>query len=151
MGGYGSLRNGMIYNDVFGHVIAISPALLTKDISDPEFRPRMPGVTRSYLESVFGDLSTVTDRDVDVFWLSKKMKDDGAVFPSLYFACGANDRLIYESRRFHAHLTELGVPHVFEEGPGTHDELFFEPHMLRGFDRLDLDRLPETINPLWVD
>jgi S-formylglutathione hydrolase FrmB len=151
MGGYGSLRNGMKYSDVFGHVIAIAPAIILSEVTGPEFRPSIQGVELGYYESVFGDLSTAHERDVDVFWLSKKMKDEGTVFPNIYFACGRNDKLVFENRRFHAHLEELGVPHVYEEGPGTHDELYFEPHLMAGFARLDLDRLPEMKNPLWVD
>lgn len=151
MGGYGSLRNGMKYNDVFGHIVAISPAIIFNEIIGPEFKPSIPGVGMGYYESVFGDISKVTESDVDIFWLAKKMKDEGAEFPSIYHACGANDILVNESRRFHAHLTELGVPHVYDEGPGTHDGLFFEPHMAEGFLRLDLDRLPDMPNPFWVD
>jgi enterochelin esterase-like enzyme len=59
--------------------------------------------------------------------------------------------LVFESRRLHSHLTELGVPHVYEEAPGTHDEFFFEPHLTTGFARLDLDRTSEMPNPFWVD
>jgi S-formylglutathione hydrolase FrmB len=151
MGGYGSLRNGMKYNDVFGHVVAIAPAIILNEVTGPDFNPSIPGVALGYYESVFGDLKTANERDVSVFWLSKKMKDEGAEFPDIYFACGANDRLVYENRRFHAHLTELGIPHVYEEAPGTHDELFFDPYLMAGFARLDLDRLPVMQNPLWVD
>jgi S-formylglutathione hydrolase FrmB len=151
MGGYGSIRNGMKYNDIFGHIVAISPAIILDEFTGPEFRPTIPGATYGYYESVFGDLDTVMQRDVDVFWLSQKMKDEGAVFPDIYIACGSNDRLVFESRRFHEHLALLGVPHVFDEAPGTHDELFFDPHLMKGFERLDLDRLPEMPNPLWTD
>jgi len=151
MGGYGSLRNGMKYNDVFGHVIAISSALILNEVTGPDFKPSIPGAQPGYYETVFGDLSTAKERDVDVFWLSTKMKEGGDVFPNIYFACGANDMLVYENRRFHAHLTQLGVAHVYEEGPGTHDDLFCYPHLLDGFSRLDLDRLPVMKNPFWVD
>jgi len=151
MGGYGSLRNGLKYNDVFGHVVAIAPAIILHEITGPEFRPTIQGVQLGYYESVFGDLSTARERDVDVFWLSEKMKNEGAEFPNIYIACGANDKLVFENRRFHAHLMELGVPHEYVEGAGTHDEFYFEPHLLAGFDRLDLDRMPEMPNPLWVD
>ena len=151
MGGYGAIRNGMKYNEIFGHVVAISPAIILSEIVGPEFRPTIQGATLGYYESVFGDLETVTERDTDVFWLSRKIKEDGANFPSIYIACGSNDVLVFESRRFHAHLTDLGVPHVYDEGPGTHDGLFFEPHLAAGFARLDLDRMPEMQNPLWVD
>ena len=151
MGGYGALRNGLKYNDVFGHVVAISPAIILSDITGAEFRPSIPGVTRGYYESVFGDLDTATGRDVDVFWLSEKMKGTNAKFPDIYIACGSNDKLVFENRRFHEHLRGLGVPHVYEERPGTHDDLFFKPHLEAGFSRIELDRQPEPPNPFWVD
>ena len=151
MGGYGSLRNGMKYSDVFGHIVAISPAIIINELTGPEFRPSIQGTIPGYYESVFGNLDTVTERDVDIFWLSQKMKNEGAIFPSIYIACGANDKLVFENRRFHAHLTQLGIPHVYEEKPGTHDAFFFDPHLAAGFARLDLDRIPELQNPLWVD
>ena len=151
MGGYGSLRNGLKYNDVFGHIVGVSPAIILNEITGPEFKPTIQGATLGYYESVFGDLSTANNRDIDIFWLSKKMKDEGSVFPDIYFACGSNDVLVFENRRFHAHLTELGVPHVYEESPGTHDRFFFDPHLEAGFNRIDLDRLPEVKNPLWTD
>ena len=151
MGGYGSLRNGMKYNDVFGHIVAISPAIIFNEFESDEFQPTIQGTTPEYYEAIFGDLSTVTRRDVDVFWLSRKMKEEGAGFPDIYMACGTNDKLVFETRRFHGHLTELGVPHIYEEGPGTHDEVFFDSHLMAGFARIDLDRAPELPNPLWVD
>jgi len=151
MGGYGSLRNGLKYNDVFGHIVAIAPALIFDEFNNPDVGPSIPGTTPGYFESVFGDLSTVTERDTDVFWLSEKMKAEGARFPSIYFACGSNDKLVFESRRFAEHLTKLGIEHTYEEAPGTHDELFFDPYMEAGFAKLDLDRPPVMPNPLWVD
>ena len=151
MGGYGSLRNGLKYNDVFGYIVAISPAIILNEITGPEFRPTIQGATIGYYESVFGNLDTVHERDVDVFWLSKRMKENGESFPDIYIACGANDALVFEARRYHEFLTELGVPHVYDECPGTHDELFFDPHLKAGLARLDLDRVPEFRNPLWVD
>jgi S-formylglutathione hydrolase FrmB len=151
MGGYGSIRNGLKYNDVFGHIVAISPAIVLNEFAGPEFRPTIQGATIGYYESVFGDLKTVTERDVDVFWLSQKMKAEKAFFPSIYIACGSNDVLVFENRRFHEHLIMLGVPHEYDECPGTHDELFFDPHLMKGIQRLDLDRLPVMQNPLWTD
>jgi len=151
MGGYGSLRNGLKYNDVFGHIVAIAPALVLNEVTGPEFKPSIPGTRPGYYESVFGDLSTANERDVSVFWLAEKRKDEGAVFPSIYIACGSNDALVFENRRLHAFLTELGISHEYVEKPGTHDELFFTPHLMEGFDRIDLDRLPKMPNPLWVD
>jgi len=151
MGGSGALRNGLKCSDIFGHIISISPAIVTENIADPGYKSSTPTLTRGFFESVFGDLNGITGSNLDIYWLSQELKRSGVEFPSIYIACGANDRLIYETRRFHAHLNELGIVHDFDEAPGTHDELFFEPHLMRGFDRLDLDRLPVMQNPFWVD
>jgi len=152
MGGYGALRNGLKYNDTFGHIVAISPAIITSGLKDSTDEPNPIGATRGYYESVFGDLSTATQRDIDICWLSEKMKREGASCPNIYLACGSNDNLVFESRRLHEHLTSLGITHVYEEGPGTHDDLFFDPHMAAGFAQIkNLDRPPEMPNPFWVD
>jgi len=151
MGGYGAIRNGLKYHDVFSHIIGISPALILNEVVGPNAKPIIPGTKRGYFESVFGDLETAFERDVNVFWLAEKLKKEGAAFPDIYFACGSNDVLVFENRRFHELLTKLDIPHVFDEGPGTHDENFFDPHLMKGFDRIALDRNPEPPNPFWVD
>jgi S-formylglutathione hydrolase FrmB len=151
MGGYGALRNGLKYNDVFGHIVALSPAIITNQLDASTDEPNEVGATRAFYESVFGDLKKATESDMDLIWLSSHLAAAGTDFPDLYFACGWNDKLVFESRRLHEHLCSLGVPHVYEEGPGTHDSDFFDPHLLRGLDRLDLDRAPKVQNPFWMD
>ena len=151
MGGYGSLRNGLKYSDTFGHIVAISPAIILNEITGPDFRPTIHGETIGYYESVFGSISEVLESDMNIFKLAKDLKSEGSAFPDIYIACGSNDVLVYETRRFHNHLSELKIPHVYDEGPGTHDELFFGPHLSAGIARIDLDRLPEFRNPLWTD
>lgn len=151
MGGFGALRNGMKYNDVFGHIIAISPAIVTPELQSATNEPNHVGTTRGFFESVFGNLDQVAESDMDLQWLARKRHSEKAALPSIYFACGYNDMLVHESRRFHAHLKALDIPHTYEEGPGTHDPLFFNPHLLRGLDRLELEGIPELPNPFWID
>ena len=151
MGGYGSLRNGIKYSDVFGYIVAISPAIILNEFKSPDSPQSIPDTTLGFFESVFGDIETANERDVDIFWLSEKKKEAGDEFPDIYIACGSNDKLVFENRRFHKRLTELGVPHVYKESPGTHDELFFDPHLMEGFERIDLDRAPVLQNPFWTD
>ena len=151
MGGYGALRNGLKYNDVFGYIVAIAPAIIIDEIAAPRFRPGLPGVSKGFYEYVFGDLETVIGSDVDIFWLTEKLKNDLAPIPDIYFACGSNDKLVFENRRFHNHLADLGVRHVYDEAPGTHDELFFMPHLLAGLSGIELNRTQEPPNPYWID
>lgn len=151
MGGYGALRNGLKYNEVFGHIIAISPAIVTNELAVATDEPNHVGATRGFFESVFGDLSKVSDSDMDLHWLVKKLHAEKVKFPQIYFACGSNDILVHESRRLDAVLNALGIAHTYEEGPGTHDPLFFNPHLRHALELLDIDRPPILPNPFWMD
>lgn len=151
MGGYGALRNGLKYNGVFGHIIGISPAIVTQELKTATDEPNHVGATRGFFESVFGDLTKVNDSDMDLHWLIDNLHEVNAVFPDIYLACGCNDMLVFESRRLHGHLNDLGVAHTYEEGPGTHDPLFFNPHLQGALNRLDLNRPPVLPNPFWID
>ncbi len=151
MGGYGALRNGLKYHDVFGHIIGLSPAIIIHELAGATEAPNEVGASRAFYRGVFGDLDTATQRDVDLHWLAQKLRDEGAEFPEIYYCCGSNDMLVHASRRLHETFERLGVEHVFEEGPGTHEGPFFYPHLKRALDRLDLDRPPVMENPFWID
>ncbi len=150
MGGYGSLYNGMKYADTFGHIIGISPANIIHELADSTEEPNNVGATRGFYESVFGDLSKANESELSLPFLARSMKAERKEFPDIYFACGYNDMLIFANREFHRVLNELGVEHVFEEGPGTHEPLFFEPHLKAGLDRV-VPPMPPFPNPFWIE
>lgn len=151
MGGYGAIRNGLKYSDTFGHIIGISPALIMDQLTSSSDEPNMIGVTRGYFERVFGDLSIVTETDANPEVLAKKLKSSGKTVPDIYFACGKNDILVLASRKFSGFLKELGIPHIYEESPGTHDSAFFDPCLTKALARLPLNRLPQMPNPFWYE
>lgn len=151
MGGFGAMRNGLKYSDTFGHIIGISPALIIDQLASTGDEPNMIGVTRGYFERVFGDLNIVTETDANPEVLAKKLKSSGKTVPDIYFACGKNDILVLASRKFSIFLNDLNIPHCYEESPGTHDSVFFDPCLKRALERLPLDRLPPMPNPFWID
>lgn len=50
----------------------------------------------------------------------------GDSLPPLRFDCGVDDQLIEENRALHAALDARGIPHVYEEYPGTHEWAYWE-------------------------
>ncbi len=150
MGGYGAIRNGLKYNDTFGHIVGISPALVY-DGAGAAPEGSGSGIHRGYFEMVFGDLSKVMESDMNPAVLAKKILDTGGPVPNLYFATGFNDMLVFTARKLHKELEAIGFPHFYEEGPGSHEGAFFEPHMLAGLERCGLEKRPEFRNPFWVD
>ena len=53
----------------------------------------------------------------------------GEALPPLRFDCGIDDQLITENRALHAALEARGIPHVYEEYPGTHEWAYWEAHV----------------------
>lgn len=151
MGGFGAMRNGLKYSDTFGHIISISPALITEQLPAATDAPNLIGVTRGYFESVFGDLETAVLSDLNPAVLAKELSESGSPFPNTYLACGKNDVLVLGSRKFSGLLDSLGVKHCYEEGPGTHDSAFFDLYLKRGVERLGLSIAPPPQNPFWFE
>ncbi len=151
MGGFGALRNGLKYADVFGHIIGCSPAMIINDLTKENKISTVTGCTLPYYRSVFGNLEKVPESDMSPFWLAEQMKNSGTKFPNIFFGCGYNDLLVTPNRDLHNKFDELNIPHVYKEYPGTHDPLVFEPCLKDGLDRLPLDKLPVMPNPFWID
>lgn len=151
MGGFGALINGMRFHDTFGHIVAISPALVKYDIANSTDEPNPVGATRGFFASVFGDLDKYPESENNPAVLAARLKAEGAQLPSIYLACGRNDMLVMPSRELHGDLLKLGVAHMYVEGPGTHENIFFFPHLRHGLSYIDLDRVPAFPNPFWID
>ena len=152
MGGYGALYNGLRHNDVFGHVIALSSALVVETAVTSTDEPNMMGTNRGYFEDVFGDLGKVMESDKNLEVLAKEVKNSGSPLPDLYIACGYNDMLVYSNRKLSNYLNEIGYGHVYEEGAGTHDWVFWNSFLKRGLDRLNLaPEMEAMVPPFWVD
>lgn len=123
MGGYGALRTGLLYPQVFGYAGGLSSALLTQDIEgqvgDGAFFRR-----RDFLTAAFGrDLKGIGETSHDVMWLSHHVKGP---MPRLYLACGQQDGLLPLSRALHADWEKQGIAHCYEEHEGNHEWAFWE-------------------------
>ncbi len=114
MGGYGAMKIGLKYPDLFGAVASHSGALDILARRDESLCPE--------LAVIFPDGPRP---DEDPFALAARPGRK----PALYFDCGVDDFLLEDNRRFHAHLTELGVAHTYKEFPGTHCWEYWDTHL----------------------
>ena len=69
----------------------------------------------------------VSGDDYDVEVVAARL--ERATLPALAFDCGVDDHLIADSRRFHARLEVLGLPHVYAEHPGAHTWDYWDRHL----------------------
>ena len=151
MGGYGTLYNSLKHGSVFGHAIALStPVKVIRFESEHE--PKDVGFmqTPGYFKTLHGDLAKVYETDRNIAVLANQVIDSGKPVTDLYIACGYNDSLVPENRELHEKLRDIGFPHVYEEGPGTHDWPFWIDFIRRGLvHALGEPMIPQ--HPFWVE
>lgn len=120
MGGYGAMKLGLKYPEMFASVAAHSSAFSITKI--PEQRNDLePEVRRIYGEN-YGH-----GGDDDCFALARNA--DQSTLPALRFDCGDEDFLIESNRLFHKHLTDIGIAHEYAEHPGIHNWAYWDEHV----------------------
>lgn len=140
MGGYGAVRNGLKYHDMYSHIAGLSTATVVDGIDKrtndtPYYLHR-----RDFAESIFGDLSKVEDSDKNPRWLAEKLAAEKVDLPKIYLACGTDDSLLEGNRKLRDDLRSAGADVTYEEGPGGHEWNFWDAYIRRVLDWLPLDR-----------
>ncbi len=146
MGGFGAIRNGLKYNDTFGCIAGLSSALVLEGVDQRTNEVPFFLESRSYAESCFGDLSKLTESDMNPKWLVKKLLDEKADIPKIYMACGTSDSLFNANKEFYNYLTNLGITATFVEGSGAHEWDFWNTYIKKVLDWLPLERNGMGIN-----
>jgi S-formylglutathione hydrolase FrmB len=119
MGGYGALRLALGYPAVFGSASSHSGALM--------HGTRRPQETALWeYDQVFG--ANPMGSDHDLLKLAESARASGTL-PRIRFDCGISDPLLRDNRDFHGALTELHVPHEYEEFAGGHDWDYWDLHV----------------------
>ncbi|MCB0670195.1 MAG: prolyl oligopeptidase family serine peptidase [Saprospiraceae bacterium] len=114
MGGYGALRLGMIYPDLFSGISAHSAITDLQDYQtfiDEDFH--------NYLSPELIEGASI----LDIAILNRSH------LPPFRFDCGDQDRLIESNRRLNRQLTDAGIPHDYREFPGIHNYEYWTEHI----------------------
>jgi S-formylglutathione hydrolase FrmB len=123
MGGFGAMKLGLKYPDLFCSIGAHSSAM--------EAARALPdwGDIRAELRHIFGPLrkNNTHRENSDPFALAEKLPPQRA--PAIYFDCGTEDGLLEGNRRLAKHLTRLGIAHEYREFPGAHDWGYWDEHL----------------------
>jgi S-formylglutathione hydrolase FrmB len=107
-GGHAAVRLGLKHPDRFCSVVSHSGAFYD----------------REEVKDLHGDEKALEAYDI---WQVRP----GERRPRIHLDCGTDDFFIGHNRRFHQHLTDLGVAHTYEEFPGGHSWEYWN-------DRLDV-------------
>ncbi|MDR2606632.1 MAG: acetylesterase [Oscillospiraceae bacterium] len=153
MGGFGALYNGLKYYKTFGHIIALSSAIVTYEAKYSTADANPLGVNRAYFSTVFGNLDELdsSDKNLDILSEHTLAAAKAEALPlDVFFACGENDSLVQANRLLHRHMKKIGFEHVYEEAPGTHEWSFWDKFLRRGVERLyPLPKIDGAMMPFW--
>jgi S-formylglutathione hydrolase FrmB len=131
MGGYGALRFGFAYPQLFGSVSAQSAALMTESPQELDTAVRAGTPFGRLLAAVYGRPIDVAHwRANDPFVLARKNRAELRKL-AIYFNCGDHDGYGFEigAEGLDRELKEEGIPHEFHLYPGDHSLPYFLSHM----------------------
>lgn len=146
MGGYGAVRNGLKYHETFGCIAGLSVADFIDDIDKRTDDVAFFIESRSYAESVFGDLKKVAESDKNLKWIARKLVEEKAELPKLYIACGLQDSLLPKNQELQDYLKKLGYDVTYEETVGSHEWDFWNRQIKRVLEWLPLEGQQAGIN-----
>lgn len=120
MGGYGALKLGLKYNDTFGHIGAISAALITEDVLT--WRENSGNLLKSkeFAQSCFGDLNKIKCSDNDPKYLIDYLVENKKDIPNIFMAIGADDFLLDFNKDYYEYLKNRDVDATFKIDSGEH-------------------------------
>lgn len=124
MGGYGAIKFGLKYPEMFSLVGSFSGALGAASWTEKEVGTR--GAIAESLITAYGKAESETRRANDIFQMIRAMPQDKVkTLPFIYQDCGTEDFLLANNRDFANLLREKKIPHEYRQLPGRHDWVFW--------------------------
>ncbi len=119
MGGYGAIKLGLKYPQMFASVNSHSGALgMVRDAT-------IKKTLGPELVKIFGPHAEGGSEDP--FTLIEKI--DHGVLPLLRIDCGTDDGLLEQNRSFHQKLEQLHIAHQYQEFAGGHNWAYWDEHV----------------------
>ena len=130
MGGYGALKIGMRNPGEFAGIGGFSSVCDVKEaIKDSD---NVTFTEREKISVLGNDLNLKSDDDL--YHIAEEFSKSGYE-TKIYLSCGNDDFLLDMNKDYEKHLSDMGIPHVFETWEGIHNWKFW---------RESLDRALET-------
>jgi putative tributyrin esterase len=142
MGGYGAIKFGLKYLDLFSIVGSFSGAF------DAPMRTKKSGNNWPSIPAVFGAEDSKTRTENNIFDILRSFDQQKlTAVPYIYFSCGTEDSFITIDRDFDSLLLEKKLPHEFRELPGKHSWDFWD-QQIEEFLRVVRQKLNVPISPV---
>ncbi|PYS87465.1 MAG: hypothetical protein DMF62_12425 [Acidobacteria bacterium] len=128
MGGYGALKFGLKYPQMFSLVGSFSGAIFAPTFTSQSFSvfgqsfsvPFLEIITRTTTDA-FGPPGSASRTENDIFSIVRSTDPERSKsLPFIYLDCGTEDILLQSNREFATLLLEKKIPHEFRQLPGGH-------------------------------
>jgi S-formylglutathione hydrolase FrmB len=130
MGGYGALRLALQKPESFCAAASLSGTVdLAQRVRDAA-KPDSP-LTSADVRGIFGEHPRIEGSEGDLFALAQRLASGATAKPKIYLACGTEDSLIEDNRRFHRHLESLPFDNTYVEGRGGHEWGYWDAQIQR--------------------
>ena len=127
MGGYGALRNGIIFSDTFSHAAGLSSAIhLFEDIS------------KEADIGLFDNLEKASRTNLNPKVAVEEMLQAKRKVPKFYMACGRKDDLMRSNEEFRDYLMANGLDVTWDEDDSDHEWDFWDRQIKKVLDWLPL-------------
>ena len=127
MGGYGALRNGIVFSDTFGYTAGLSAALhLFDDLSEEADI------------GLFENLAAASETNLNPKIAVREMLQEKRPVPKFYIACGRQDDLMKANEDFRDFLRANGADVTWDEDDHGHDWDFWDSQIKKVLDWLPL-------------
>ena len=128
MGGFGAIRNGIVYSETFSHVAGLSSAVhIFEDVSEEADN------------GLFGNKEAASKTDRNPRVAVEEMLSARRPVPKFYLACGTQDDLMPSNLEFRDFLQEKGIEVLWDEEDCGHDWDFWDSQIRKVLDWLPLE------------
>lgn len=118
MGGFGALKFGLKYPELFALAGSFSGALGAASLTEKS----VPGAIGRTIDEIFGPAGTEVRKANDPFDIVRRATPEKIRnFPFVYVDCGTEDFLFQSNREFIDLLLEKKVVHEYRQLPGKHE------------------------------
>ena len=118
MGGFGSIKFGLKYPEMFAVVGSFSGALGAAAITEKD----IPGAIGKTIDEIFGPAGSEVRKANDPFEIIRRATPEKIkAFPFIYLDCGTEDFLFQSNREFVNLLVEKNIRHEYRQLPGAHN------------------------------
>lgn len=130
MGGYGALKFGLKYPEMFVIAGSFSGALSAAEMTEKN----RPGAIGKSIDAIFGAENSDNRKANDIFDIVRNATPEKIkTLPYFYIDCGTEDFLFQTNRDFISLLTEKKIPHEYRQLPGIHNWQYWDSQVKEFF------------------